>query len=94
MTVSARVVLLLKLPETPVMVTVAVPVFAVPLAVSVIVLVAVAGFGLNDALTPLGRPAADRLTLPLKPFTGAIVTVLVPLPPCTTVKLLGDAESV
>jgi hypothetical protein len=36
--------------------------------VNVNVLVAVAGFGLNDALTPLGRPDVDKVTLPLKPF--------------------------
>jgi hypothetical protein len=57
-----------RLPDEPVIVTVAVPVVAVPLAASVTVLVAVAGLGLNDAVTPLGRPDADRLTLPLKPF--------------------------
>jgi hypothetical protein len=65
-----------------------------PLAVSVSVLVAVAGLGLNDAVTPPGRPDADRLTLPLKPFCGAIVTALVPLAPCMMLKLPGDAERV
>jgi len=57
-----------KLPEVPVMVTVTVPVEAVLLAVSVKVLVLVVLLGLNDAVTPLGRPDADKLTLPLKPF--------------------------
>jgi hypothetical protein len=76
------------------MVTGTVPVFAVPLAVSVNVLVLVAGFGLNDAVTPLGRPDADKLTLPPKPFSGVSVIALVPLPLCATVKLLGDAETV
>ncbi len=61
-------VVFVKLPEVPVMVTVAVPVIAVPLAVSVNVLVLVVPLGLNDAVTPLGRPDADKLTLPLKPF--------------------------
>jgi hypothetical protein len=56
-----------KLPEVPVMVTRTVPVAAVALTVSVRVLVLVSGFGLNDAVTPLGKPAADRLTEPLKP---------------------------
>jgi hypothetical protein len=83
-----------KLPEEPVMVTVAVPVVAVLLAVSVNVLVVVAGFVLNDAVTPLGKPDADKLTLPLKPFCGVTVIVLVPAVPCVIVKLLGDAESV
>ena len=78
----------------PVIVTVAVPVVAVPLAVNVNVLVVVAGFELNDAVTPLGRPDADKLTLPLNPFCGVTVIVLVPLVPCTTLRLFGDAESV
>src|SRR5207253_9508205 len=64
------------------------------LAASVSVLVAVAGIVLNDADTPLGRPDADRLTPPLEPFCGVIVTVLVPLVPRVMLKLPGDAERV
>jgi hypothetical protein len=37
--------------------------------------------GLNDALTPAGRPDTDKLTFPLKPFCGVTVTLLVPLAP-------------
>jgi len=48
-----------KLPDTPVMVTVAVPKVAEPVAVRVSVLVVVVGFGLNAAVTPFGRPEAD-----------------------------------
>ncbi len=92
-TVRETVVVLVRLPEVPVMVTVAVPVVAVVLAVSVKVLVLVALLGLKDALTPLGRPEADRLTLPLKPFCGVIVMVLVPLAPCVMVKLVGDVDN-
>ena len=77
-TVRAIVVVLVKVPDVPVIVTVPCPVVAVLLAVSVNVLVVVAGFGLKDAVTPLGRPDADKLTLPLKPFRGATVIVLVP----------------
>jgi len=63
-------------------VTVAVPVVAVPFAVSVKVLEEVAGFVPNAAVTPLGIPVADKLTLPEKPFDGVMVIVLVPaLPP-------------
>ncbi len=83
-----------KLPDVPVMVAVTVPVAAVLLAVSVNVLVLVVLLGLNDAVTPLGRPDADKLTLPLKPFCGVTVMVLAPLAPCAIVKLLGDAERV
>jgi len=50
------VVVWLKEPETPVMVSVLVPVVAVLLAVNVSVLVLVAGFVLNDEVTPLPRP--------------------------------------
>jgi hypothetical protein len=91
--VRAIVVKFDKLPDVPVMVTVAVPVVAVLLAVNVNVLVVVAGFVLNDAVTPLGRPDADKVTLPLKPFCGVTVIVLVPAVPCVIVKLLGDEES-
>jgi hypothetical protein len=81
-----------KLPDEPVTVTVTVPVAAVLLAVSVNVLVLAVLLGLNEAVTPLGRPDADKLTLPLKPFCGVIVMVLAPLAPCASVKLFGDAE--
>ena len=70
----------------------ALPVVAVPLAVSVSVLVVVVPLGLNDAITPLGRPEADRLTLPVKPFCRLTVMVLVPLVPWAIVTLEGDAE--
>jgi hypothetical protein len=91
-TVRKTVVVFVKLPEVPVTVTVAVPVAAVLLAVSVNVLVLAVLLGLNDAVRPLGRPDADKLTLPLKPFCGVTVIVLVPALPCVIVKLLGDAE--
>lgn len=67
-TVRVIVVLCVKLPDVPVTVTVTVPVLAVLLAVSVNVLVVIAGFALKAAVTPLGSPVADKLTLPLKPF--------------------------
>jgi hypothetical protein len=64
-----------------VIVTLDVPVAAVPLAVSVNELVVVAEAGLNEAVTPLGRPDAEKLTLPLKPFWGATAIVLDPFDP-------------
>src|SRR5882724_2995780 len=91
-TVREMVVVFVKLPDEPVTVTVTVPVAAVPLAVSVKVLVLAVLLGLNDAVTPLGRPDADKLTLLLKPFSGVTVMVLVPVVPCASVKLFGDAE--
>src|SRR5882762_1266834 len=66
-TARVIVVVFVRVPDVPVMVTVTVPVVAAVPAVSVNVLVVVAGLGLNDAVTPLGRPEADKLTLPLKP---------------------------
>ena len=72
-----------------------VPVAAELLAVSVNVLLPVVGFGLNDAVTPLGKAeVTDKPTLPLKPFTGLTVIVLLPpAPPCTIVTVVGEAES-
>jgi hypothetical protein len=78
-TVSETEVLALKLPDIPVIVTgMLLPVVAVLLELSVRVLVLVAGFGLNDAVTPLGSPEADKVTPLLKPFCGVTVIVLVP----------------
>lgn len=81
-------------PETPVTVTVLVPVVAVLLAVNVSVLVPVAGFGLNAAVTPLPSPLADSVTLPAKPLVGWIVIVVVPCDDRVMVKLVGDAVNV
>lgn len=76
------------------MVTVLVPVVAVLLAVNVSVLVLAAGFGLNAAVTPLPRPEADRVTLPMKPLVGLTVIVTVPWDDRVMVKLVGEAERV
>ena len=73
-------------------VTVEVPVVAVLLAASVSVLVPVVLVGLKVAVTPLGRPAAIRATLPVKLFSFETEMVLVPLRPCVTVRLVGEAE--
>src|SRR5215472_5115885 len=93
-TVREMVVVLVKLPEVPVIVTVTVPVVAVLLAVRVKVLVLVVLVALNDTETPPGIPEAEKATLPLKPFSGFTVIVLMALAPCVTVKLLGEAERV
>jgi len=91
-TVRLMVVVFVKLPEIPVMVTVTVPVVAVPFAVSVKLLVAVAGLALNDGVTPLGSPEADKLTVPEKPPCGVRVMVLAPVAPWAIFRVLGDAE--
>jgi hypothetical protein len=61
--------------------------------VKVTVLLVVAGFGLNPAVTPLGKPAALNVTLLLKPPVGVIVITLVAVLPCTTLMLAGLAAS-
>lgn len=93
-TVRLIPVVLVRVPEVPVMVTGNVPGMAVLFAVSVKALEVVAGFGPNDAVTPVGRPDADRLTLPLKPYCAVTLIVLVPLAPCTIVSAVGAAERV
>jgi hypothetical protein len=75
------------------MVTVEAPVVAVLLAANVTVLVLVVGFVPKVAVTPEGSPDAERLTLPVNPPESVTVIVLLPLLPCVTVKLLGEAES-
>ena len=94
LTVSASVVVAVRLTEVPVMVTVADPVVAVLLAVRVITLVPVVGLVPNAAVTPLGKPDAASVTLPVNPFTSVTVMVLVPLPPWVIVRLLGESERV
>jgi hypothetical protein len=78
LTVSATVVVWVRLPEVPVMVTVARPRVAVHDAVRVSVLLVVALAGLKDAVTPAGRPEAERATAPAKLLSGVTVMVLVP----------------
>ena len=80
-TVSGTVVVAVSVPEVPVIVTVAGPVVAVLLAEIVSVLLPVAGFGLNAAVTPFGSVEVLNVTLPLNPFCGVMLIVLVPLAP-------------
>jgi hypothetical protein len=70
-----------------------VPVVAALLAVKVRTLVDVVGLVPNEAVTPLGRAELDSVTDPVKPPDGFTVIVLLPLVPCLTVKLAGEAES-
>lgn len=93
-TVRETVVTCDRPPDVPVMVTVTVPRAAVLPAVSVSVLEAVVLLGLNVAVTPLGRPEAERLTLPLNPFSGLTVMALVPFVPRATLRALGEEERV
>lgn len=80
-TVRATVVVAVRVPDVPVTVTVAGPVVAELLAVNVNVLLPVAGFGLKAAVTPFGSADVLKVTLPLNPFCGVMVIVLVPVAP-------------
>ena len=91
--VSEMVVVCVSEPDVPVTVIVLVPVVALLLAVNVSPLVDVVGFVPNEAVTPLGRAELDSVTEPVKPPDGVTVTVLLPLVPCFTVKLAGEADS-
>jgi hypothetical protein len=70
-------VVLVRVPEVPVIVTVDVPVGAVALAARVNVPLDVAGFGLKEAVTPFGNPEAVRATSELNPLAGVMVILLV-----------------
>jgi len=90
-TVKRRLVLSVTEPEVPVMVSEYCPILAVLLAVSVRTLFPVVGFGLKDAVTPLGRPETARFTLPLNPYWGLMYTLDVPEPPCARMELAAES---
>jgi hypothetical protein len=85
-------------PPVAVTVTLAVPVVAVLLAVNVRVELPVPGAaidaGLKLAVTPAGKPDADRLTAELKPPDPAVDMVVLPELPWVTDKLVGAALAV
>ena len=81
-TVNETVVDAVSEPEVPVIVNVVgPPATAVLVAVRVNTLDPVAGFVPNEAVTPPGKPLADRATLPENPFAPVTVIVSVLLPP-------------
>ena len=92
--VKAMVVLALRLPEVPLMVTVAAPGAAEPLAVNVSTLLPVVGLVAKAAVTPLGRPEAASVTLPVNPFWPVTVMVDFPEAPWATVSEAGEAPRV
>ena len=94
LTASAIVVVAVSEPEVPVTVTVNAPVVAVLLAVRVSMLLLVVGLVPNEAVTPLGKPDAARVTLPVNPPVSVTLIVLVPLLPCVIDNDEGDAASV
>jgi hypothetical protein len=97
-TVSETVVEITRLPLVPDTVMGYVPVGAVEATVRVRVEVplpgAAMGLGLKPAVTPVGKPEADNVIAPLKPFTAAVVMVDIPALPWTTETEVGEAETV
>jgi hypothetical protein len=91
-TVIAR--LTVRFPETPVTENRYAPGVAELATVSVSLLAAVVAEGVNDAVTPDGKPVALNATVPLNPPCGTTLIVALPLPPCTTVTFELDAERV
>ena len=59
-------------PDVPVIVTVALPTVALALATIVICALEpeLTGFGVKNAVTPLGKPLTENVTFPVKPFCG------------------------
>jgi hypothetical protein len=54
----------------------------------------VVGFVANDAVTPLGKPEAASVTLPVNPPVSVTLIVSVPLLPCVIASDEGDDASV
>jgi hypothetical protein len=92
--VTLTVVVLFSVPAVPVTVTVEVPAVAALDAISESVPGLLTVAGVNEAVTPFGRPDAAKLTLPVKPFWGVTVRALLVLLPGVRLSALGDAESV
>jgi len=92
--VKAMEVLAVRMPDVPLMVTVAEPTAAVLLAVSMSTLVPVVGLVANAVVTPLGRSVAASVTLPANPFWPVTVMVYFPEALWATVSEAGEAPSV
>ena len=96
--VRATVVVCVTPPPLAVMVTLAVPVVAVLLAVKVSVELPFPGapieVGLKFAVTPEGRPEAESEIDELKPPLVVVEMLVLPEEPCVTDRLVGDAPTV
>ena len=71
----------LRPPDVPVTLNAVVPIAALLSATRVSTLFVVVPGGLKKAVTPGGKPEADRRTLSAKPFCPSTVIVVVLLPP-------------
>ena len=93
LTVSARATLSVTLPEVPVTVMRYVPAATEALAAKVIVEVPapVIEVGLKVTVTPAGWPVADNEMAELKPLSTVLAIVDLPVPPCSTETVVGEA---
>ena len=82
----------LRAPDVPLTEILNVPTLADLTTFSVSVLLVVAGFGLNEAVTPFGKPEADKVILLLNPFMRVTVMVLFPLLPRAIFKEIGESD--
>lgn len=94
LTVSAMLVAAVRFPDVPVMVTLASPAVAVALAVNLSTLEPVVGLVANAAVTPLGKPEATRVTLPVNPPASITMIVSVALLPSVTARVAAEDDSV
>ena len=94
-TVRLRVVVSIKAPAVPVMVTTVAPTVARGVAVKAIVPAPVTGLVPKFAVTPFGRIELVRVTLPVNPPDGVTVTALTLLVvPWLTLRLDGETDTV
>jgi hypothetical protein len=73
-TIRVTVVVRVRLPLTPVIVSVYEPAAVAPPTVTFNVDADVVGFGANEGVTPAGAPLRLSVTLPLNPFVGVMAT--------------------
>lgn len=89
--VTASVSVVVRLPDTPVIVAMAVTGAAELVAVNVSVLLVVVLAGLKDAVTPGGSPETESVTALEKPESGMTLITVLPLVPGATESDDGDA---
>src|SRR5260370_4168063 len=94
-TVNAMVAACTRVPLVPPMEMLGVPVGVLAGAVKFTTMVPLplTDDGLKLALTPVGRPLAERDTLPLKPKSEATVMLLVGFMPAAMLMLAGEADT-
>lgn len=92
-TVRLIAALWLRLPDLPVMVTVEVARVAEVVADRMRLQVVGVAPALNEPVTPAGKPEIPSETVPVKPFCGVNVRVLLPVAPWGMLIAVGEADS-